>query len=286
MAIILDGKITAEKIRTEIKNKIDQLDKKLCLAVVLVGEDPSSKVYISMKEIACEKVGIISKKYQFSSDVKEEKLVNLIKSLNEDKDIHGILVQLPLPEHIDEYKIISLVDPLKDVDGFHPFNVGRLSLGRKKLIPCTPKGILRLLMEYNIQTEGKDVVVVGRSHIVGKPTALLLMENNATVTICHSKTKDLKEKTLKADILVVAAGAPKLIKEDMVKENAIVVDVGVNRVEDSTKKKGYYLCGDVDFEKVKDKVSFISPVPGGVGPMTVAMLMENTVEAYFLQTEK
>ncbi|MCK4589146.1 MAG: bifunctional methylenetetrahydrofolate dehydrogenase/methenyltetrahydrofolate cyclohydrolase FolD [Nanoarchaeota archaeon] len=280
MAIILDGKKIAEKIKLELKEKISRLDKKPCLAVVLVGDDPSSKVYVSMKQIACEGVGIISKEYHFSTDVKEEELVNLLKKLNADSNINGILVQLPLPKHMDEYEIIKTVSPLKDVDGFHPINIGRFSWGRKKLIPCTPKGILRLLKEYNIKMEGKDAVVVGRSNVVGKPIALLLMENNATVTVCHSKTNNLKEKTSKADILIVATGVPKLIKKNMVRGGAVVVDVGVSRIEDLTKKKGYYLSGDVDFEEVKESVSYISPVPGGVGPMTVAMLMENTLEAY------
>lgn len=286
MAIILDGKKVADQIKLELKKKISQLDKKPVLAVILIGDNPSSKVYVSMKEIACGEVGIVPKNYNFPDSLKEEELIGLINKLNQDEEINGILVQLPLPKQIDEYKVIKAINPLKDVDGFHPINVGRLSFGKKKLIPCTPKGVMRLLEEYNIRVEGKDAVVIGRSNVVGKPMALLLMEKNATVTICHSKTKNLKEKTIKGDILVVATGVPGLIKEDMVKEGVVVIDVGVNHINDLSKKKGYYLCGDVDFEKVKGKSSFISPVPGGIGPMTIAMLMENTLQAYELQRNR
>src|SRR3989338_2725680 len=281
-AKIIDGKKIAEGIKEKLKFQIEGLTIKPCLAVILVGNNPASNVYVNMKEIECTKLGIILKKYCLKENLFEEKLLNLIKALNNDVHVHGILVQLPLPSHIDEFNIIEAIEPKKDVDGFHAINMGCLFIGTPKFEPCTPKAIIEMINSTNITIEGKHAVIVGRSKIVGNPVAQLLLQHNTTVTICHSKTHDLKEYTKQAYILVVAVGIPHLIKEDMIKEGAIVIDVGVNRIEDITYKKGYYLCGDVDFEKVINKASYISPVPGGVGPVTIAMLMSNTLKAYHL----
>lgn len=280
MPKIIDGKAIAQKIREEIKERVSQLDKKPGLAVVLVGENPASKVYVNMKEVACEEVGFYSEKYKLDEKESEEELLKLIGKLNNNEKIHGILVQLPLPKHINEKKITESINPEKDVDGFHPINVGNLCIGDKCFAPCTPKGIIKLIESTGVDITGKHAVVVGRSNIVGKPTAMLLLNKNATVTVCHSMTKNLAEITRQADILVVAIGCPRFIKKEMIKEGAVVIDVGVNRVEDASKDKGYYLCGDVDFEDVKEKAGYITPVPGGVGPMTIAMLLSNTLEAY------
>ncbi len=278
MAQIIDGKAIASEIRETIKNKIQNSLQKPGLAVVLVGENPASKVYVSMKEVACEKAGLFSQKFKLDKSVSEQYLLDLVDNLNKDPKIHGILVQLPLPSHINENKIIQRISPEKDVDGFHPISQGNLFIGTNKFIPCTPKGIIKLI-ESATTIEGKNAVVIGRSNIVGKPVAQLLLQKNATVTICHSRTQNIKEISKQADILVVAIGKPKFVNREYVKPGAVVIDVGVNRV-DNDSEKGYYLCGDVDFEDVKDIASHITPVPGGVGPMTIAMLLQNTLEAF------
>jgi len=277
MATILDGKGLSEKILKGLKEKISELDRKPTLAVVLVGTDPASQIYVRNKKTAAEKIGIKSLVITLPEDISEQNLIEQIHILNEDKNINAILVQFPLPKNINENKIVETIDPVKDVEGFHPYNIGLRGLGAKDVaLPCTPKGILRILKEYSISIEGKNAVVIGRSDIVGKPTAQLLLKENATVTIAHSKTKDLKNHTKMADIIVVAIGKPNFLTEDMVKEGVVIVDVGINRTE--TK-----LCGDADFERVKNKASFITPVPKGIGPMTIAMLMENTYELYLKQ---
>jgi|TARA_Y100000310_G_scaffold308996_1_gene352655 methylenetetrahydrofolate dehydrogenase (NADP+)/methenyltetrahydrofolate cyclohydrolase len=273
MATIIDGKKIAEEVLLELKDKIDKLDKKPGLAVIIVGDNKASKIYVRKKEEACTKIGIYSEKHELEESTSEEKLIELIDELNNKDDIHGILVQLPLPGHINEDKVINAILPSKDVDGFHPVSIGKLFIGENRLVPCTPKGIMKLIESTGEEIEGKNAVVIGRSNIVGKPVALLLLQKNATVTVCHSKTENINEITKNADILVAAVGKPKLVTEDMVKEGAIVIDVGMNRTEEG-------LCGDVDFENVKEKCSFITPVPGGVGPMTVAMLMENCLECF------
>ena len=275
---IIDGKEMAEKIRDEIKAKVDKLDRKPGLATVLVGENPASKVYVNMKNIACEKIGFHNEKILLDKDVSEEELIDTVNNLNSDPKIDGILVQLPLPKQIDETKVLQTVSPCKDVDGFHPISLGHLMYGNNTVVPCTPRGIMKLI-ESVTDIEGKNAVVVGRSNIVGKPVAHLLLQKNATVTICHSRTKDLKAVTKEADILVVAVGKAKLVTADMIKKGAVVIDVGVNRVDDDS-EKGYHLEGDVDFENVEKIASHITPVPKGVGPMTIAMLLENTLEAY------
>jgi methylenetetrahydrofolate dehydrogenase (NADP+)/methenyltetrahydrofolate cyclohydrolase len=287
MAKILSGKELAEKMRQEMKIEIDELKNKYNLipglAVILVGDDPASVSYVKGKEKDCARVGILSREYKFSADYKEEELLKLIDELNHDPEIHGILVQLPLPEHINEGKVLYAIDPAKDVDGFHPVNVGKMMIGAPGFLPCTPHGIQQLLVRNNIEIEGKHVVIVGRSNIVGKPLAMILVQKkpgaNATVTMCHTRTKNIAEITKTADILIAAAGRPHTITADMVKQGTVVIDVGVNRVEDNTKKKGYRLVGDVDFEEVSKKASAISPVPGGVGPMTRTMLLYNTIQA-------
>jgi len=274
--MIIDGRALAGKIKENIKSKVAEMPTKPGLAVVLVGEDPASKIYVRSKERACQKVGFYSEKIVFSTSIIQEGLLKEIKRLNKDSKIHSILVQLPLPAHLNEEEAIKAINPEKDVDCFHPFNMGNLSLVRRVdsiadlLVSCTPKGIIRLIESTGIKVGGKKAVIVGRSNIVGKPTALLLLAKNATVVICHSKTVDLKKETKQADILVAAAGIPNMITADMVKKGAVVIDVGINRTE-----KG--LVGDVDFEKVKDVAGFITPVPGGVGPMTIACLLENTL---------
>ena len=247
------------------------------LAVIIVGDDPASRVYVNNKKKACEEIGIYSEEYALSKETSEEELLELIFKLNNKKDINGILVQLPVPKHINEETIINAIDPKKDVDAFHPVNVGKIMVGNFDFVPCTPAGVMELINESGIDVSGKECVVVGRSNIVGKPQAMLLLHKNGTVTICHSRTKDLKEKTKQADILVAAVGIPEFIKGDMIKEGAVVIDVGINRVAD---KK---LVGDVEFESVEKIASAITPVPGGVGPMTIAMLMKNTVKAAKIQ---
>ena len=283
-ADIIKGSEIAEQIREELRADIAALKGKGItpgLVVVLVGEDPASQSYVRMKGKACEDLGLFSQTIIRPADTTEDELLALIDSLNADERIHGILVQLPLPKHIDENKVILRIDPDKDVDGFHPINVGKMLIGEPGFLPCTPHGIQEMLMRSGNDPEGKHVVVVGRSNIVGKPVAAILVQKkkgaNATVTMAHSRTRDLASITRTGDILVAAMGSPEFIKADMVKEGAVVIDVGSNRIEDPTAKRGYRWAGDVDFENVKEKASAITPVPGGVGPMTIVMLMKNTV---------
>lgn len=276
MAEILDGRMVAKKIRQGLKSEVEYLKANGInpkLAVIMVGEDPSSKIYVKNKSIACNEVGIEYEEFLLSETTTMKELLDLIDKLNKDETIHGILLQSPIPKGLDINEAFRTIDPKKDVDGFNPFNVGKLCLGQDTFVSCTPFGIIKLLGEYNIEIEGKNAVVVGRSNIVGKPMMQCLLNKNATVTVCHSKTKDLKEVTKKADILVVAIGKSNFITKDMVKEGAVVVDVGINRGENGK------LCGDVDFEEVSKVASYITPVPGGVGPMTIAMLMNNIVKA-------
>lgn len=275
MALLIDGKKISAQIKEETKAKVEQLKKEgkeISLAVIQVGNDPASSVYVGNKKKACEYVGIKSLSYELPENISEEELLKLIVKLNKDDSVDGILVQLPLPAHINEDRVIETIDCKKDVDGFHPMNVGALSIGKKGFISCTPYGIIQLLKRSGIEISGKECVVVGRSNIVGKPMAMLLLRENGTVTIAHSKTKDLKEVTKRADILIVAIGKPKFITAEYIKDGAVVIDVGIHRNENNK------LCGDVDFDDVADKVSAITPVPGGVGPMTIAMLMNNCVE--------
>ncbi|MEN8193100.1 MAG: bifunctional methylenetetrahydrofolate dehydrogenase/methenyltetrahydrofolate cyclohydrolase FolD [Bacteroidota bacterium] len=285
---IIDGKQVAADIRAELKVKVDKLksnsEKLPGLVAILVGEDPASKVYVGMKEKACTEVGLHSNVDRLSAETTEEELLQLIEKYNQDENYHGILVQLPLPKHINEDAIIEAISPQKDVDGFHPINVGNMMIGKDTLYPCTPHGVVELLKRYNIETKGKHVVVVGRSNIVGKPVANMLLQKkegaNAVVTVVHSAANDLASITKQADILIAAIGVPKFIKDDMVKKDVVIIDVGVNRVDDASRKSGYKLVGDVDFENVSKKASYITPVPGGVGPMTIAMLLKNTYLAY------
>ncbi|MCK4249890.1 bifunctional methylenetetrahydrofolate dehydrogenase/methenyltetrahydrofolate cyclohydrolase FolD [candidate division WOR-3 bacterium] len=287
MAKILSGKELAEKMRQEMKSEIDELKTHHNLvpglAVVLIGDNPASLSYVKGKEKACARVGILSREYKFDADYKEEQLLKLIRELNNDPLIHGILVQLPLPDHINEEEILYAIDPTKDVDGFHPVNIGKMMIGAPSFLPCTPHGIQQLLLRNNIEISGKHVVIVGRSNIVGKPLAMILVQKNpganATVTMCHTRTKNMAEITKLADILVVAAGRPHTVNAGMVKQGAVVIDVGVNRIEDKSKKRGYRLIGDVEFDEVSEKASAISPVPGGVGPMTITMLLHNTIQS-------
>ena len=283
-AEIIDGFSIAQQVRHKAAEEAAELGRQgiaPCLAVVLVGENPASVSYVTAKEKALEEAGMLGKDIRLPGDTTEFDLLGLIEELNQDDSVHGILVQLPLPSHIDEDKVIMAIRPEKDVDGFHPVNVGNMMIGRKSYLPCTPHGVLVLLQTMGIPTAGKHAVIVGRSNIVGKPLSVLLTrrEYNATVTVCHTGTKDLDSFTRQADILIAAAGSPGMVKAHMVKEGAVVIDVGVNRIPDSTKKSGFRLCGDVDFEAVKEVASYITPVPRGVGPMTIAMLMMNTVEA-------
>ncbi len=276
MAIIIDGKETARKIRENLKTKVDELKKKGLtpkLAVIMVGEDPASKIYVRNKSKACDEVGVQFEEFLMSENTTQEELLKLINELNNRKDIHGILLQSPIPKNLDINEAFRTITPEKDVDGFNPVNVGKLVLNQDTFVSCTPFGVIKLLEEYNIEIEGKNAVVIGRSNIVGKPMLQCLLNKNATVTICHSKTKNLSEITKKADIIIAAIGKPKFVTADMVKENAVVIDVGINRNEEGK------VCGDVDFEGVKNKASYITPVPGGVGPMTIAMLMNNIVKA-------
>lgn len=280
MPLLIDGKKISTEIKDELKITVEELKKQgveTCLAVIQVGDDPASSIYVRNKKRACAYVGIESLSYELPEETTEEELVKLVKELNENDNVHGILVQLPLPKHINADTIIRTISPDKDVDGFHPESVGRLCIGEPGFVSCTPAGIIQLLKRSGIEIEGKECVVVGRSNIVGKPMSILLLRENGTVTITHSRTKDLKEVTGRADILVVAIGKPKFITADYVKEGAVVIDVGMHRNEENK------LCGDVDFDDVKDKVSAITPVPGGVGPMTIAMLMYNCVEAAKVQ---
>lgn len=283
-ATIIDGFEIARQVREEVANKTAKLKTKginPCLAVILVGENPASVSYVTGKQKALAEVGMLDKSIKLPESTSEEELLALIDQLNKDDSVHGILVQLPLPKHINEQKVILAISPDKDVDGFHPVSVGNLVIGNKSYLPCTPHGIIVLLQKMGIETNGKNAVVIGRSNIVGKPVALLLTrrECNATVTICHTGTKNLAEITKQADILIAAVGKPQTVTADMVKPGAAVIDVGVNRIPDDTKKSGFRLVGDVDFEAVKEIASFITPVPRGVGPMTIAMLMQNTLEA-------
>jgi len=287
MARILSGKELATKMRQEMQLELTKLKNEHtlvpALSVILVGDDPGSISYVKGKEKACAEVGIDVKKYKFEADYPEASLLKLISDLNQDSTVHGILVQLPLPKHINEEKVLFAIDPEKDVDGFHPVNVGRLMIGAPAYIPGTPHGIQQLLLRNEISISGKHVVIVGRSNIVGKPLALLLVQKkpgaNATITICHTGTKNMADLTRLADILVVAAGRAHTVNAEMIKDGAVVIDVGVNRVEDSTKKSGYRLIGDVEFDEVSAKASAISPVPGGVGPMTITMLLHNVIHA-------
>ena len=276
MANIIDGKAISMDTKNEVKVKAGELKAKgiePCLAVVLVGEDPASQVYVRNKKKACEYCGIKSLNYELSEDTTEEELLSLIDELNANKECNGILVQLPLPKHIDENKVLLRIKPEKDVDGFHPYNVGLLSIGKADLKACTPAGCIELIKRSGVDITGKHCVVVGRSNIVGKPVGMLLLSENGTVTTCHSKTKDIKAVCREADILVAAVGIPKFIKGDMVKDGVVVIDVGINRMDNGK------LCGDVDFDEVEKKASYITPVPGGVGPMTIAMLMNNCIVA-------
>lgn len=276
MAIIIDGKKISAEIKDELKVKVARLHEnntEVTLCVIQVGNDPGSSVYVGNKKKACEYIGIKSISYELSEETTQDELLTLVKKMNEDKNVNGILVQLPLPDHIDSDAIIQVIDVDKDVDGFHPQSVGRLSIGQKGFVSCTPAGIIELLKRYDIPMEGKECVIIGRSNIVGKPIAMLMLRENATVTVCHSRTKNLKEVAKRADILIVAIGKPRFITKEFVKKGAVVIDVGMNRNENNK------LCGDVDYEDVLPYASAITPVPGGVGPMTIAMLMHNCVEA-------
>ncbi|NQU09036.1 MAG: bifunctional methylenetetrahydrofolate dehydrogenase/methenyltetrahydrofolate cyclohydrolase FolD [Candidatus Abyssubacteria bacterium] len=286
-AKIISGTEIAKEMRAEMKTEIEELKAKHNivpgLAVVLVGEDPASQVYVRNKKKSCEQIGINSIEHKLPADMPEDELLALVDKLNKDDDVHGILVQLPLPKQINENKVLNLILPEKDVDGFHPFNVGRMLVGDPVFLPCTPHGVQQMLARSGVEIEGSHVVILGRSNIVGKPVAAILMQKkknaNATVTICHSRTKNLADVTRLGDILIAAIGVPEFVKADVVKEGAAVIDVGVNRVEDSSKKSGFKLVGDVDFEAVKEVAGAISPVPGGAGPMTITMLLHNTIRA-------
>ena len=274
---LIDGKALANKIHAEVASEVEKLKQEENivpgLAVILVGDDPASHAYVKMKAKACEKVGFYSITHNMPDTISQDEIIATIEMMNNNPRIDGILVQLPLPKHIDTNKILEVIDPKKDVDGFHPYNVGRLATNLDGFVPCTPLGVMKMFEEYDIDLEGKDVCVVGASNIVGKPMAALLLNANATVTVTHIYTKDLKAHTSKADIVIVGVGVPALIKEDMVKDGAIVIDIGINRIEDGS------LVGDVDFKAVSPKCSYITPVPGGVGPMTIAMLLSNTLKA-------
>lgn len=283
-ATIIDGKAIAAQIRGEVAEKVSALKAKgitPCLAVILVGENPASVSYVTGKQKALAEVGMADRSLHLPESTTEEELLKIIDNLNKDTAVHGILVQLPLPEHINEEKVLLAIDPEKDVDGFHPMNVGNLVIGKKAFLPCTPHGIIVLLEKMGIETRGKHAVVIGRSNIVGKPVSLLLArkETNCTVTICHTGTKNMAEMTRQADILIAATGRPHTVTKDMVKPGAVVIDVGVNRIPDDTKKSGFRLTGDCDYADLLETASFITPVPGGVGPMTIAMLMFNTLES-------
>ena len=281
MAELIDGKRISTEIKDEVKENVAELKAKginVCLAVILVGNDPASTVYVGNKKKACEYTGIESRSYELPEDTTEADLLKLISDLNNDDTVNGILVQLPLPKHINEDKVIRAISPDKDVDGFHPESVGRLSIGAKGFVSCTPQGIVELLKRSNVEMDGANAVVIGRSNIVGKPMSVLLLRENATVTVCHSHTRNIKEICKTADILVVAIGKPRLIDSSYVKEGAVVIDVGIHRTGEGNK-----LCGDVDFDDVKEVASKITPVPGGVGPMTIACLINNCYQAAIMQ---
>lgn len=276
MANLISGKEVSAKVKAEVREETAKLIEKGIkpgLAVVIVGDDPASRVYVNSKKKACEEVGFASFEYALPAETTQEELLALVDKLNNDKSVDGILCQLPLPKHIDENSVINAILPEKDVDAFHPFNVGKIMIGDFAFLPCTPAGVMELIDSTGVEISGKSCVVIGRSNIVGKPMSMLLLHRNGTVTTCHSRTKNLAEVCANADILVASVGRPKFVTADMVKEGAVVIDVGINRLEDGT------LCGDVDFENVEKKASYITPVPGGVGPMTIAMLMKNTLTA-------
>ena len=282
---VLSGKDTAVAVYASFKNRLDILSKKGIipgLCVILVGDNPASQIYVKTKSKKLQSLGLRSKNIYLNNDVSQNELIQTINGLNQDSNYHGILVQMPLPSHIDSQLIINSIDSTKDVDGFHPENVGWLSIGKPRFIPCTPKGIMKIFKHYNIELSGKDIVVIGRSNIVGRPMSILVSSNgdwsNGTCTICHSRTKNLEQYTRNADVVISAIGKPNYLKADMIKKGSIIIDVGINRVE-TENDKGYKIIGDVDYNSVIDKVSFITPVPGGVGPMTIAMLVENTIEA-------
>lgn len=276
MPIIIDGKAVAQSVRESVKAQVEELKSKgisTTLAVIIVGDDSASRVYVNNKKKACAEVGIISEEYALPADTTQDELLCLIKMLNDRSDVNGILCQLPVPDHIDETAIINAINPAKDVDAFHRSNVGAIMLGDYNFLPCTPAGIMELIKHYNIDVKGKNCVIIGRSNIVGKPMAMLMLHSDATVTICHSRTQNLREVVRSADIVVAAVGKPRFVTADMVKEGAVVIDVGINRDENGK------LCGDVDYDSVAPISSYITPVPGGVGPMTIATLMQNTVTA-------
>ncbi|RLD88472.1 MAG: bifunctional methylenetetrahydrofolate dehydrogenase/methenyltetrahydrofolate cyclohydrolase FolD [Bacteroidetes bacterium] len=285
---LLDGKLVAkalkESIKKEVAEMVDRGEEGPHLAAVIVGNDPASETYVASKEKAARGVGMVSSVYRYPEDTTEKELMDVIDFLNRDPEVTGFIVQLPLPKHINEDKIIERIKPSKDVDGFNPVNVGKMAIGQPGFVSATPAGIMEILRYYKIDTEGKNCVVLGRSNIVGSPMSILMSKKsnpgNATVTLCHSKTENLDEITRQADILITAIGSPQFVKADMVKEGAVVIDVGIHRIEDKSSKKGYKLVGDVDFDAVKEKASYITPVPGGVGPMTIASLLNNTLKAY------
>ena len=288
--VLLDGKKTSEEIKNELKVSVENLvlnkQRPPHLAAILVGDDGASLTYIGSKIRSCDQVGIKSSLFRFSSDISEIDLIKKIDDLNLDSEIDGFIVQLPLPKHIDEQKVLLSIDPIKDVDGFHPTNFGKMALGLKSFIPATPYGIMKLIEKYDIQTEGKNCLVVGRSNIVGRPMSILMSlrgkYGNATVTLAHSKSKNLRELTLNADIIIMALGIPEFLKPNMIKKDTAIIDVGITRVKDKSKKRGYVIKGDVDFRGVSEKAKFLTPVPGGVGPMTIAMLLQNTLDARLL----
>ncbi|MFO7943988.1 MAG: bifunctional methylenetetrahydrofolate dehydrogenase/methenyltetrahydrofolate cyclohydrolase FolD [Anaerolineales bacterium] len=288
----IDGRAIAQEVRDAVKADVAAMvaegKKPPGLATVLVGEDPASQVYVRMKHRACEEAGIRSIGHKLPASSTQEEVEGLVKELNEDSDVHGILVQLPLPDGLDDERILRTISIDKDVDGFHPLNIGRLAQkGREpQFVPATPYGVIHLLKHEGVEMEGANAVVLGRSNIVGRPAALLLLKENATVTICHSRTRDLQEKSRQADILIAAVGIPEMVKGDWIKPGAAVIDVGVNRVDDDSKKRGYRLVGDVDYEEAKEVAGYLTPVPGGVGPMTIAMLLRNTVRAAKIAYEK
>lgn len=278
-AQIIDGKAVSARVKEEVRQEIEREGLKIGLAVVIVGDDPASRVYVNNKKKACEVCGIKSYEYALPAETTEEQLLELVDTLNKDDKVNGILVQLPLPKHLNEEKVIERISPMKDVDAFHASNVGKIMIGNYAFLPCTPAGCMELIHSTGIDVSGKECVVIGRSNIVGKPMAMLLLHENGTVTICHSRTKNLKEVCRRADILIAAVGRAGFVTADMVKDGAVVIDVGINRNADGK------LCGDVAYDEVKEKASFITPVPGGVGPMTIAMLMKNTVMAKRIQSK-
>ena len=279
-AKIIDGKAISAAVKEQVRAEIERDGIKAGLAVVIVGDDPASRVYVNNKKKACELCGIHSYEYALPEETTQEQLLELVDTLNEDKNVNGILVQLPLPKHLDEGAVIERISPLKDVDAFHESNVGKIMIGNYAFLPCTPAGCMELIHSTGVEVAGKECVVIGRSNIVGKPMAMLLLHENGTVTVCHSKTRDLAEVCRRADILVAAVGRPNFVTADMVKDGAVVIDVGINRLENGK------LCGDVKFDEVSEKAGFITPVPGGVGPMTIAMLMRNTLTAARIQNSR